>query len=214
MFLEQIKKILAKMSFKNDRVNVLICGMLAAIGLTAVSATGVYGLQPAEEIVQNNPEITETIALEAEPILAEEEVEIEQTPTPKPKATVKPTEKPEAPRPTERIVLAGRGDVTRYSKVITATATAYCACTICTGSGNGRTATGAVAQRGVIAVDPKVIPLGSRVYVETDGGGYVYGAAVAADTGGAIRGNKVDLCFNTHSEALAFGRRTVQVYIE
>jgi 3D (Asp-Asp-Asp) domain-containing protein len=115
---------------------------------------------------------------------------------------------------TGNIVLASRSgaDTSRYGREITMTATAYCACKKCTGSGNAVTATGLTAKYGVVAVDPKVIPLGSRVYVE--GGGYVYGAAIAADTGGAIRGNKIDLCFNTHAEALAFGRRTVKVRVE
>ncbi|MBE0416166.1 MAG: G5 domain-containing protein [Coriobacteriia bacterium] len=72
---------------------------------------------------------------------------------------------------------------------------------------SGRTATGAVAAHGVIAVDPSVIPLGTRVYIPG------YGNAVAADTGGAITGNKIDLCFDTRAEALAWGRRTVTITI-
>lgn len=70
-----------------------------------------------------------------------------------------------------------------------------------------RTATGARAARGIIAVDPRVIPLGTRLYVP----GYGYG--VAADTGGAIKGNKIDLCFATGAEAIAWGRRTVTITI-
>lgn len=69
------------------------------------------------------------------------------------------------------------------------------------------TATGARARRGVIAVDPSVIPLGTRVYVPG------YGYAVAADTGGAIRGAHIDLCFDTVGEARAWGRRTVTIVI-
>ncbi|MFU8890429.1 MAG: 3D domain-containing protein [Anaerosomatales bacterium] len=70
-----------------------------------------------------------------------------------------------------------------------------------------RTATGAQAKHGVIAVDPSVIPLGTRVYIPG------YGNAVAADTGGAISGSKIDLCFNTRAEALSWGRRTVTITI-
>ncbi len=69
------------------------------------------------------------------------------------------------------------------------------------------TAVGLRAGYGVIAVDPSVIPLGTRLYVP----GYGYG--VAADTGGAIKGNKIDLCFDTRAEALAWGRRTVTITI-
>ena len=75
------------------------------------------------------------------------------------------------------------------------------------GGGSGITATGMVAQHGVIAVDPNVIPLGSRVFIPG------YGMAVAADTGGAIRGNRIDLCMNTYREAINFGRGVVEVYI-
>jgi len=75
------------------------------------------------------------------------------------------------------------------------------------GGADNRTATGARAVRGVIAVDPRVIPLGTHVYVPG------YGYAVAADTGGAIRGNRIDLCFGSYAEAIAWGRRTVTITI-
>ena len=79
--------------------------------------------------------------------------------------------------------------------------------------GYGITATGARAVYGIVAVDPGVIPLGSRLYIETADGSFIYGHAVAADTGGAIKGNRIDLCFNTRQEALNFGRRQVKVYV-
>jgi 3D (Asp-Asp-Asp) domain-containing protein len=70
-----------------------------------------------------------------------------------------------------------------------------------------RTATGTVPRLGTIAVDPLVIPLGTRLYVQ----GYGYGTAL--DTGGAIKGDRVDLFFNTEREAEDWGVRNVQVYI-
>lgn len=84
------------------------------------------------------------------------------------------------------------------------TATAY--------TGNGFTATGLKPVRdpnglSTIAVDPSVIPLGSKVHVEG------YGYAIASDTGGAIKGNKIDLYMNSEAECLSFGRRTVTVTI-
>ncbi|MER3414189.1 MAG: hypothetical protein C4341_08150 [Armatimonadota bacterium] len=100
-------------------------------------------------------------------------------------------------------------DITRgytRSGVATMEATAYCLCSIC-GTGSGRTSLGSEARRGIVAVDPNVIPLGTIVYVEG------YGLAIAADTGGAIRGKRIDLCFNSHAEALQFGRRTVRVHV-
>lgn len=98
----------------------------------------------------------------------------------------------------------GGGDGGSYSppagggSSITVTATAYCL--------GGTTATGMPVGRGVIAVDPGVIPLGSRVHVSG------YGDAIAADTGGAIHGNKIDVwlpCGDAH----AWGVRTVTVTI-
>ena len=88
-------------------------------------------------------------------------------------------------------------------KVLRMVATAYTP-----GHGCGfRTATGARAQYRLVAVDPRVIPLGTHLYIEG------YGNAIAADTGGAIKGNRIDLCFNTLQEAINFGRRTVVVHI-
>ena len=99
------------------------------------------------------------------------------------------------------VTVAAAPEDGRRMKVI---ATGYAA-----GSGGAdhTTATGAEAKRGVIAVDPKVIPLGTRVYVPG------YGYAVAADTGGSISGNRVDLCFDTRAEAIEWGRRTVTITI-
>lgn len=75
-----------------------------------------------------------------------------------------------------------------------------------THTGN-RTATGTIPKRGTIAVDPRVIPLGTRIYVP----GYGYG--VAEDTGGVVNGRIIDLFFNTRSEAINWGRRTIQIKI-
>jgi len=75
------------------------------------------------------------------------------------------------------------------------------------GAVGDRTAIGMRAGRGVVAVDPSVIPLRTRLHIEG------YGDAVAGDTGGAIRGNRIDLGFNTYAEAIQFGRRPVTVYL-
>lgn len=76
--------------------------------------------------------------------------------------------------------------------------------------GHTITATGSKPVRdpngiSTVAVDPSVIPLGSKVYVEN------YGVAIAADTGGAIKGNKVDVFLNTYEECISWGRRNVTV---
>jgi 3D (Asp-Asp-Asp) domain-containing protein len=77
----------------------------------------------------------------------------------------------------------------------------------CGPQATGRTFTGMHAGYGIAAVDPRVIPLGTHLYVEG------YGYAIAADIGSAIKGYRIDLCFPTREEALRFGRRKVRVYI-
>lgn len=108
-----------------------------------------------------------------------------------------------------KTVTTNAGQTLSYSKKLTVSATAY------TASPGDKTASGRVAQYGVIAVDPKVIPLGTKLYVEStdDGKSWQYGYCVAGDTGGAIKGNKIDLFFNSKSECLQFGRRSAIVYV-
>jgi 3D (Asp-Asp-Asp) domain-containing protein len=91
----------------------------------------------------------------------------------------------------------------RFKNVHVMEATAY---TPYDGSVDGITATGIMAQHGVVAVDPNVIPLGTRLYIPG------YGVALAADTGGAIIGNHIDLCVESLDEAWSYGRRTIKVY--
>jgi len=70
---------------------------------------------------------------------------------------------------------------------------------------NSHTALGLPAERGVVAVDPTVVPYGTKMWVEG------YGFAVAGDCGAAIRGDRIDVCFDTYEEALQYGWRTVRV---
>lgn len=97
-------------------------------------------------------------------------------------------------------VTRGLPDGVTAKRKLVVEATAY------THTGN-KTATGATPRVGLVAVDPKVIPLGTRLFIEG------YGYAVAADTGGVIKGNKIDVFLNTRSEALQWGRRNVKIYI-
>ena len=86
--------------------------------------------------------------------------------------------------------------------------TAYCACERCCGQwADGITYTGTTATAGrTIAVDPEVIPLGSTVLID----GHAY---IAEDIGGAIDGNRIDVFFDSHSEALDFGVRSASVHL-
>jgi len=71
----------------------------------------------------------------------------------------------------------------------------------------GRTSIGERARFGIIAVDPRVIPYRSRLYVEG------YGPGLAADTGGAIKGARLDLCFDSTREARAWGRKRARAWV-
>ena len=92
-------------------------------------------------------------------------------------------------------------------RVIVMQATAY------DPSAGSKTAMGTRARVGAVAVDPRVIPLGSKLYIESMDGFASYGYATAEDTGGAIKGNRIDLFYNSNAEANRFGRRNVKVYV-
>lgn len=112
---------------------------------------------------------------------------------------------------TRTLVATSRGEV-RFKRALNMVATAYCACEKCTGKnpgekGYGITRSGMPVKPGVVAVDPRVIPLGSRLYVEG------YGFAQAADTGSAIKGNRIDLYYSTHAESQKYGVKRIKVYV-
>lgn len=84
----------------------------------------------------------------------------------------------------------------------------YCPCATCNGRSDAKTKIGTkMAEGRTIAVDSRVIPLGSRVYI--DG----YGVFIAEDTGGAIKGNRIDVCVANHSRAYQFGIDYADVYL-
>lgn len=107
------------------------------------------------------------------------------------------------------MIVTTDGEVMYYSDELVVRATAYNntdpGCTI-------YTAIGTLCRVGAIAVDPKVIPYGTRMFILTNDGKYVYGVAVAEDCGGAIKGNRVDLYFDTVEECYTFGVRQATVY--
>lgn len=121
--------------------------------------------------------------------------------------------------PRARVVADGVGDAVAVSQIVrrgfvgtirladaalSMVATAYTAgCFGC----SGLTASGRPAGQGVVAVDPRVIPLGTHLFIPG------YGRALAGDTGGAIRGNRIDLGFESNRAARNFGRRAIVVYV-
>ena len=128
-------------------------------------------------------------------------------------------------KPVDKVVLVGtkgaatsggagtftdsNGATVAYSQVLTGSGTAY------TAPAGAGTATGVRADHGGVAVNPNIIPYGSKRYIVSTDGSFVYGYATAVDTGGALMAGTaiVDCYYNTYDECVNFGRRDVNVYV-
>lgn len=182
----------------------------ATIGVTLCRHIGIMPENAAKSTVYETEENTdqkENIVLSTEPTVLLTEPTI---PTTEP--TVQETEiKPEITEPTEEKEV--------WTSLGTFKLTAYCSCSKCCGQyalnrpkdENGNqivyTASGAIAEAGVtIAVDPRVIPYGTKVKIN----GHTY---IAQDTGGAIKGSRIDVYFDNHQEAWNFGSRNAEVFV-
>lgn len=106
----------------------------------------------------------------------------------------------------ENTITLPTGEVLTYTKMITSLATAYC--------DKGLTATGTQARVGAIAVDPRRIPYGTRLFIMSTDGEYIYGVATAEDTGSRkhIVGTRIDLHYDTKAECVQFGARDCLVF--
>jgi len=102
------------------------------------------------------------------------------------------------------VLTFANGETLSYSKMMVFEATAYC--------DYGLTATGYITEPGVVAVDPSVVPYGTRMFIQTPDGSWVYGVAVARDCGGAVKGYIVDLWYADYNTCVQWGRRPVNVY--
>lgn len=105
-------------------------------------------------------------------------------------------------------IITTTGEVLTYTDVIGVECTAY--------SCDGRKAftySGTIVEVGSVAVDPSVIPHGTRMFIVSNDGQYVYGVATAEDTGGLIKDHIVDLYFDTTSACWQFGRRNCTIYV-
>lgn len=152
-----------------------------------------YVIYPGQELKVTGEEASSVSENENEGDVQEDVVIATNTPTPPP---MEPKEEVAPPESEET------------AKELVVTATAYTA--YCTGC-SGTTAYGidlrANPDQKVIAVDPRVIPLGTRVWVEG------YGEAIAGDTGGAIKGNKIDVFIPSYDNAIAWGVKTVKLKV-
>lgn len=159
--------------------------------------------QAQEEAVSDEEEI---IKEEAEPA-SEESIKEEPT-TEKPASEETTTEEPATEKSTKEEEASEPASDDQIARELTMTATAYTAS--CEGC-SGITSTGINLidnpDKKVISVDPSVIPLGSKVYVEG------YGHAIAGDTGGAIQGNKIDIFIPNKQDAINWGVKEVNVKV-
>jgi len=147
------------------------------------------------------------IAILAGAMVKANAAEEEPTPAPVVEADEKVVYPPEA-KAVEMPEIAVQETVIETGTVMAIKATAYCPCEKCCGEwADGITYTGTTAKEGrTIAVDPKVIPLGSRVVI--NGNEYI-----AEDIGGAIKGNRIDVFFATHTAALEFGVQNIEATV-
>lgn len=119
-----------------------------------------------------------------------------------PDAVVKLPASTELRRDTPELETASEGAVAGEEHFYDFEATAY--------SISGRTASGAMTRRGIIAADPRILPLGSIVHIRA---GRYSGTYTVLDTGGLIKGRRIDIYVPAYAEALAFGRRTVKLKV-
>ena len=114
-----------------------------------------------------------------------------------------------APAIGDGVIVTADGEVLTYSRKEQYTATAY---THTDAGCNMTTATGTTVRMGTVAVDPTMIPYGTRMFIVANDGSYIYGIGTAEDCGGAIKGNRLDLYFGTDAECWQFGVRGCTVY--
>lgn len=119
------------------------------------------------------------------------------------------SEKTDQPIIGDGYIILPTGEVLTYTRTDTVRATAY------THTDRGCdtvTATGTTVHWGTVAVDPRYIPYGTRMFIMASDGSYVYGIATAEDCGGDIKGDRMDLYMPTYEQCMEFGRRRCTLY--
>lgn len=142
-------------------------------------------------------------------------------PTEEPTQPIQPVTKPSVSQPVyfpteetrpvigENSITLANGEVLYYSSTMQAKATAY---THTDPGCDMITATGTTVHIGTVAVDPRVIPYGTKMFIVSNDGRYVYGVSAAEDCGGSIKGDRIDLYFPTYDECIQFGIRYCTIY--
>lgn len=113
------------------------------------------------------------------------------------------------PRIEDGYIYLPTGEVLTYTGTDTVRATAY---THTDAGCDMTTSTGTTVHWGTVAVDPRYIPYGTRMFIVSNDGAYVYGIAVAEDCGGDIKGDRMDLYMPTYGQCIQFGRRNCTIY--
>jgi len=163
-------------------------------------------VQPVDELVAIGTYIEPT----EEPTRPTEPPETEPPATEAPET--KPAQKPdETGKPVigDGTITLASGEVLNFSSTMQVKATAY---THTDPGCDMTTATGTTVHIGTVAVDPRVIPYGTQMFIVSNDGRYVYGVSAAEDCGGSIKGNRVDLYFPTYDECIQFGIRNCTIY--
>jgi uncharacterized protein YabE (DUF348 family)/3D (Asp-Asp-Asp) domain-containing protein len=171
-------------------------------GMEVVVVEGKDGelLRTANVTYINKQEVSRTVLTEIQTRGAVEEVIALGT-----GLAASPASNAEMPIITDNMIILPNGEVLTYVASTTGRATAY--------YNQGTTATGTVAQEGVVAVDPSFIPFGTRMFIITNDGKYIYGIATAEDAGdGNIIGDRIDIWLPTRWECIQFGYRECTIY--
>ena len=107
------------------------------------------------------------------------------------------------------VIVTADGQIYTYKRTMQAKATAY---THTDAGCDMITATGTTVHWGTVAVDPRMIPYGTKMFIVSNDGKYVYGVSAAEDCGGSIKGNRIDLYMPTTKQCFAFGTRNCTIY--
>lgn len=153
-------------------------------------------------------EVTYIDGVETQRVVLSEEVVTEPVTQVVAVGTGEGKEKGSKPIIGDGVIITTSGDVLTYTHSDVFKATSYCR----TDEGGEYTSTGTRTRKGVVAVDPRVIPYGTRMFILSNDGQWIYGVATAEDCGGDIKNHRIDLFYESRSTALQFGVRNCTVY--